>query len=187
MKYYKEIIIAILLAVIIIQRSCRPDAPIVEPDEVQTVTVVKVDTVVLRDTTYIPVVRYRTKIDTKVDTVFVIQEFYTKNFYLDTILKNAKGMVIIADTVFKNQIISRKPTITLYPETITTTNTITKFHPTRTKVFVGFGLHEYMGTKLGMSGNLALMTKKDHLYSVYFDPIQRSFGINIYWKLKWQK
>ena len=75
-------------------------------------TEVQIDTVFTQITDtipkYIPKIEEKIKYipDTIVDTVFVIEEFYTKNVYLDTI-KNDYGHIIVLDTIYKNSIYSR--------------------------------------------------------------------------------
>ncbi len=188
-KYPKNAIIIILIIIIVLMRACSPKVKPIETHSVDTVLHIKVrvDTITLVDTCYIPKISYRVKIDTIIDTVFILQEYFTKNYYTDTILNSSKGFISIADIVYQNKIISRTPTIKLYPETIIQTKTVSVITPARVKVFVGFGINAQAGFNPGLSGNFALLTKKDHLYSIYFDPINKQVGMNIYFKLKFRR
>lgn len=188
-KHPYKLIIVVLVIIIILQRACSPSAETINTHSTDTVThiVRRVDTVQLIDTCYIPKISYRVKIDTIIDTVFILQEYFTKNYYTDTILNSSKGFVSIDDIVYQNKIISRTPTIKLYPETIIETRTVSVITPPRVKVFVGFGINATAGFNPGLNANFALLTKKDHLYSIGFDVINKRVDLGIYWKLKFRR
>ncbi len=119
---------------------------------VKTETVTKVDTVYTVDT--VVSVEYKPKYITKVvtdwkyheiDTAAILQEYFNKNYYQDTLVNDSSLFVEVRDTVSQNQIISRDfSIIRTYPtiyETTTTTNTVEK-----NELFVG----GYIGQDYGL-------------------------------------
>jgi len=101
--------------------------------------------------------------DTIIITVFdtikitkIVKEFYTKNFFKDTILNTSSGLIVINDTIFKNSIISRKSDIKLHEKTILNQN--------NNMFFVGGGLLNEK-TNVAPFVNLQFNHKK-HLFGV---------------------
>ncbi len=188
MKYTYPLIILVLIVVIFLQRECGNKPP----PEPRIVTVY--DTLRYTDTLYQPkpfnVVKYvykdihHYKLDTcyvmgEVDTIAILQDYFATVVYKDTILNDTNGIVTIYDTISENRIQSRSVHKRFYP----TTYIIHSEKPPRTKVFVGLGVNGWVD-KFGVSANIGLMTKRDHLYTLYYTPINQSVGFNIYWKIK---
>ena len=186
MKITYPIIILILIAIIFLQRECN--SPI-KPD-----TIIIHDTINYSDTIYKPkpyeVIKYQYKnihhykIDTVidfalVDTMAILSDYFAKYVYKDTILNDTNGFITIYDTITKNRILSRSVHKKFYPTTYTVTTPIKH----RTKVYIGFGANGWLD-KFGVSINMALLTKQDHLYSIGYDPLNKNVAINLYWKIR---
>ena len=187
MKYLPYIFVVILIAIIILQRSCAPKYE-QQPNDTVTVTRIVHDTITILDTLYVPQIkyRYRVQVDTVIDTVEVIKEYYTKNFYFDVLKNDSNAFISVSDTIYQNQIISRESVVKVYPTTIYTTNTITEYEKRRNKVFVGVGVNGWVD-RFGASVNFGLLTRKDHLYTLGYDPINSNVNFNMYWKLRLRK
>ena len=80
------------------------------------------------------------------DTIHVLQEFFTKNIYIDSLV-DSNIRIITTDTVFKNQIKSRKYQYNLLkPQTVIINTTIIKNKPLSVGFQAGYG-----ATKSGIS------------------------------------
>lgn len=179
-----------LIVVIIIMRSCQPSTP----NRVDPVPIV------IESTNYTPIITNEDKTiylkytettapDTIYDTIFnsngnldtlaILKDWLIKRDYIDTIVDNDSAMIIITDEVWKNRITNRSFRYTLYPQTI-------KVPDRRVKIFVGFGAHGWKDS-FGVHGSAALLTKKDHLYTLSYDPINPTVYLTVYWKLSFRK
>lgn len=118
----------------------------------QTIT----DTIQVYDTnTYVRIkdslqirvsIKQRVETKTITDTIQVLQEFFTKNVYIDSLV-DSNIRIVTTDTVIKNQIKSRKYQYNiLRPQTIITNTTINKYNRFSFGVQAGYGI-----TKLGLS------------------------------------
>ena len=172
------------MLVILWQRACTPPPQIIDNSTFDTLIIT--DTIVYNDTTYIPKISYQVKIDTIIDTVEVIKEYYTKNYYQDTIINDTTAFVVIMDTVYKNEIISRKRIVQTFPTHIYTTSIVHDKCKPRLKLKVGFGIGGWQN-KFGASGKLLIVTKKDHTYGISYDPINKYAEGSIYWTIKFGK
>lgn len=171
MKFLKNnfgiTIFAAITLVIILSRSCDRCGKVIER--------VKIDTVyktVKQDTAYIPIVRNVylpgkapkafEKWDTlyipgltEVDTVAILQDYYSFNIYSDT-LSNDYGFVLVNDTISRNKILGRGfRSEFLIPE-ITKTITITKLRKPKKwgiGLQTGWGINNKPYIGVGVSRN----------------------------------
>ena len=141
-------------------------------------TTVRVDTVynTVTDTIYktqptkvVEILVYDTIIRTRTDTIELIRDFFTKKLYVDTIVMGENGYVVIEDTVYRNDIISRKSIYKIKFPNITVTNTTEKtleYKPSRFRAFV-FGDHSMSDNNdwfrpLRVGGGLQYAIKEGH-------------------------
>lgn len=187
------LIVAALIAVIILQRSCnKPSQPSV---------IVKIDTVyqTIRDTFMLdrpvpveviksgkpyPVNIHDTiflAVTEKIDTAAILSDYFYSRIYKDT-AKSKYGYVLIIDTVTQNKIKGRSIISNLSIPEINTTKIIQK-----NKIFVGLGVGS-TGTQLGFGPRLFLLTKHDALYNIGADVLPGQtpsiyYHIGIGWKI----
>lgn len=188
------IIIGVLILIIIFLRSCSPN-PKLDCPEI-TKQVIKIDTVwTVRksDTIYIPgpikiipgKIQY---INNKIDTTEIINDFFSKIYYGDTIKLDTYGFIIVKDTITQNRILSRNLEFNYKFPTIekTITNNITI--PPRNQFYVGLEIGGSKSQPINYLGvNLLLKTKKDKLYNIGAGVIPNigiEYKIGTAWKIK---
>jgi len=152
--------------------------------EYETKTETKIDTLILKDTVHVPEWHTKTIIesDTILDTVLVYIDYNTEYYYYDTLQDDSNAFIAVNDIIYQNKIKSRKTSIQLYNRTILNTVTIPPPDP-RIKVFAGIGVSGNMNM-FGASGQVGLLTKREQLYTVYYDPFNKVVGFGMYWKIR---
>lgn len=183
-KYNNILYIAILLLAILYIRECiRPPQYITET-VTETITEVVIDSVPYIVEVDKPVVLERivTRVDSIIDTVFIIEEFFTKNIY-DRVLKNDTSAFIgLVDTVFNNRLlggtltfINRRPTI------INTTINKTTITPQTSGLFIGGYTGKIQDNFTGGVG-VFLKTRQDYLFGVTYG-LENTIQLHGYFKL----
>ena len=130
-KNIQFLLIVVLVVLLLLQRSCSSNQDIIEPTIITKVKT-KWDTITINKVEYVPkwiekvVTVYENDtiiINTPIDTLEVLKEYYAKNVYVDKIVLDSLGTVTITDTITQNKIFSRKiqsdiliPTTTLTQE-----------------------------------------------------------------------
>jgi hypothetical protein len=186
------LIIAALVAIIILQRSCnQPPKPVVVT-KVDTVWIRYQDTIVDYHPVPVEVIKNGkpvqvTKHDTTfyvtkeaVDTATILSDYFAQRIYSDTAVGD-HGKIYIKDTVTQNKIVGRSIRADLlFPST----NTI-KPAPLKAKVFAGLGLGNNT-QNIGFGPRLFLLTKRDALYGAGADVIPGQplyYHIDLGWKI----
>ena len=134
---------------------------------------------------------------TKVDTLTILKEFYSKVIYKDSLkLDNDLGMISITDTIYKNKVLGRKWNAYLKERTVKET-TIVKELP-KNQVYWGFnGGFNKEDVVSNVSAGLILKTKKDKLVQLNVgvantqtttgNKMSPYVGVGMYWKIKLKK
>jgi hypothetical protein len=125
---------------------------------------------------------YDTILKTKLDTIYIIHDYFTKYYYSDTINRDSIT-VIINDTIFRNKISSRN----INYKFIIPTHTITKeIIVTKTELYIGGGLYLEKDNLRSIGPEFLLKTKNNTIYGVgagvnqTLNPI---IGIKLYKKI----
>ena len=114
-KNIKNLLIVVLVVFLLFQRGCSSNSDGVEP-KIITKIETKWDTITINKIEYIPkwvekiVTIYENDtivINTPIDTLEVLKEYYAKNVYVDKIVLDSLGIVTITDTISQNKIFSR--------------------------------------------------------------------------------
>ena len=199
-KFYLGII-AVLVIIILLQRACTPQGtPKVIP-QITYDTILKHDTSVVvkkmkiasHDTTYIPedpIYMFDTSCETARETFNkLVKKHVTKNMYIDTILIDTFGKVLVYDTVQFNQL-GNRGIVKNYTIPIITRYIKVPAEPKR-QLYVGGAL---LATKDLMinAAELGLIykTKKDQMYGVKAQLDFKgnlSYGLQSYWKISLKK
>lgn len=134
---------------------------------------------------------------TKVDTLTILKEFYSKVVYKDSLkLDNDLGMISLTDTIYKNKVLGRKWNAYIKERTVKET-TIVKELP-KNQVYWGFnGGFNKEDVVSNVSAGLILKTKKDKLVqlnvgiansqTVTGNRMSPYVGVGMYWKIKLKK
>ena len=129
-KNIQTLLIVVLVIIILFMRQCSGDDIPIEP-KVITKVETKWDTVNIVKEVYVP--KWKTRIikeidsilvNTPIDTLEVLKDYYAKNVFVDEISLDSLGIVTITDTIHKNVIWGRtvKSDILIPTTTITTRN-----------------------------------------------------------------
>ena len=150
--------------------------------------VIKKDTIIHHDTSYVPKIIhiYHTIhfIDTiiipqKTDTAAILADYFRKRFYADTLANDTNAYVAIYDTVQFNRITNRRRTIRIYPHT----KIITIHQPPTWHLYAGAGIGGNANT-FGFAPSLMFQDKKSRIFGINYDLLQKEIFISAYFRLK---
>ena len=185
-KNIQTLLIVVLITLLFFQRSCSSTPP---PDpEVITKIEVKYDTIETVKEVYVP--KWRTKVvtetisvPTEIDTTAILQDYYTKYFYSDTLQIDTVGFAIINDTISRNMVLARDVRTNILIPTTTITKEI---YLNKNELYWGVGLQgrtdqiNYLGTEL------LWRTKKRSVYGFGMgvnQDFQPVLSGRMYWKI----
>jgi len=200
-KYFGDIrnlIILVLIIVILLLRQCSGDGGEITPSEPTIVTKVetKYDTITIDKKVYVP--KWKTKIVTQVDSILVntpidtlevLKDYYAKNVFVDKIELDSLGFVTITDTIWKNTLFNRL----VESEIIIPTTTVTQTEYINPREFyIGFGLNGTSKQFNYVGGSILYRTRKKQAFGLGIglnDQFQPIISTQFLWKLgkKWAK
>lgn len=194
-KYFGDIrnlIILVLIVVILLLRQCSGDGGEITPSEPTIVTKVetKYDTITIDKKVYVP--KWKTKIVTQVDSILVntpidtlevLKDYYAKNVFVDKIELDSLGFVTITDTILKNTLFNRL----VESEIIIPTTTVTQTEYINPREFyVGFGLNGTSKQFNYVGGSILYRTRKKQAFGLGIglnDQFQPIISTQFLWKL----
>jgi hypothetical protein len=194
-KYFGDIrnlIILVLIIVILLLRQCSGDGGEITPSEPTIVTKVetKYDTITIDKKVYVP--KWKTKIVTQVDSILVntpidtlevLKDYYAKNVFVDKIELDSLGFVTITDTIWKNTLFNRL----VESEIIIPTTTVTQTEYINPREFyVGFGLNGTSKQFNYVGGSILYRTRKKQAFGLGIglnDQFQPIISTQFLWKL----
>ena len=119
----------------------------------------------------------------EVDTTSIVAEYLNKFVYVDTIMIDTIGFVTIKDTIFRNEIIYRKPTIQISIPN----KTVSIIEKTNEREFyVGLGTRTTMDnfTWMGLEGVMRNKKGNTFLLGIGTDNNNKfSLGGSVHWKI----
>ena len=194
-KYFGDIrnlIILVLIVVILLLRQCSGDGGEITPSEPTIVTKVetKYDTITIDKKVYVP--KWKTKIVTQVDSILVntpidtlevLKDYYAKNVFVDKIELDSLGFVTITDTIWKNTLFNRL----VESEIIIPTTTVTQTEYINPREFyIGFGLNGTSKQFNYVGGSILYRTRKKQAFGLGIglnDQFQLIISTQFLWKL----
>ena len=194
-KYFGDIrnlIILVLIIVILLLRQCSGDGGEITPSEPTIVTKVetKYDTITIDKKVYVP--KWKTKIVTQVDSILVntpidtlevLKDYYAKNVFVDKIELDSLGFVTMTDTIWKNTLFNRL----VESEIIIPTTTVTQTEYINPREFyIGFGLNGTSKQFNYVGGSILYRTRKKQAFGLGIglnDQFQPIISTQFLWKL----
>lgn len=182
------IAILILLGIIVLQRECQ------RCPELNTITIT--DTIPGDSVPYVveipkPVPFW---IDTgswhyltqQIDTLAILKDYFSRVYYLDTIMDDSSAFIAILDTITQNRIHGRK----LYfanrkPTSIINTTTVLPADE-KSRLYVGGMVAMNPGDKFDMGPSVMLITPRGG-YSYAYGISEKSHTLTVVWKIKLQR
>jgi len=188
----RNLIILVLIVVILLLRQCSGDGGEITPSEPTIVTKVetKYDTITIDKKVYVP--KWKTKIVTQVDSILVntpidtlevLKDYYAKNVFVDKIELDSLGSVTITDTIWKNTLFNRL----VESELIIPTTTVTQTEYINPREFyIGFGLNGTSKQFNYVGGSILYRTRKKQAFGLGIglnDQFQPIISTQFLWKL----
>lgn len=134
----------------------------------------------------------------RVDTAFILKNFYLKNFVQDTItLSNNQGVIYLSDTISQNKVVARNFTANVKPKVVR--EPAPEPPKVRNQVYIGLnGALSYQDWVNSLGTSILLKTKDDKIFQLgggvanrTFDGVTGSFTPyvmgGVYWKLKFNR
>ena len=194
-KYFgdnRNLIILVLIIVILLLRQCSGDGGEITPSEPTIVTKVetKYDTITIDKKVYVP--KWKTKIVTQVDSILVntpidtlevLKDYYAKNVFVDKIELDSLGFVTITDTIWKNTLFNRQVSSDIIIPTTTVTQT--EYINPR-EFYIGFGLNGTSKQFNYVGGSILYRTRKKQAFGLGIglnDQFQPIISTQFLWKL----
>ena len=184
---FEHIVILVLGVALLWLTQCRRTEPIVD-EIIKTEVVTKWDTVEVAKTEYVPKIieKVVVNIDTfnaPIDTVSVLEDYYAKYFYTDTIQIDTLGSVVINDTITRNLISFRDVQSNIFIPTTTITNTV---YLNRREFYGGISLTGQPTQLDFINGELLYRGKKRNAYGIGVGINQELVPIytfKVFWKI----
>lgn len=193
MKKIPWLIILILIAVIIFQRSCSNcDCP--EFEVITEKVIVPGDSVIIEKEVPVPEPYYiSSPPDTvteylyhEVDTGRILANYFLKRFYQDTLKDDSSAFIRHDFTIYRNRMTKSK---LFFQNRRAKTVLKQELRPNaerKAKFYGGLAIgRKYNEFGAGLS--LALSTKKDDLYTLTYDVINKDVYFSVFWKVRFKK
>ena len=184
---FEHIVILILGGLLLWLTQCRRSEPVVD-EIIKTEVVTKWDTVEVEKTEYVPKIieKVVVNIDTftaPIDTVSVLEDYYAKYFYTDTIQIDTLGSVVINDTITRNLISFRDVQSNIFIPTTTITNTV---YLNRREFYGGISLTGQPTQLDFINGELLYKGKKRNAYGIGVginNELVPIYTFKVFWKI----
>ena len=202
-KNFSLLIIAALVIVILLQRTCTPKNP-------ETKEIIKIDgkkyEVIKRvtDTLKIPVIHNVYKkgediyheipvyvdviVPSNIDTGLILKKFYATHVYKDTLqLKDSLGFIAVTDSISKNKLVSRSWNAKVNKTTINNTIYLKELS---NQFYLGGSLGMQRPGQFLLGGNAILKTKADKVFGLGVgvnSQLQPYFQGSMLWKISFKK
>ena len=199
---FQGIIIAVLLAIILIQYSAYPKIKTSkETVSIDTTALIKrirkkykekeytpkTETLPKRDITLHIKSKIIINIPKNIDSAEVARKYYAVNMSRDTIVNDTNALIVVTDIINQNEIKSRTvyPMI-IYPHIRVVAKTITKPYEPHFALKLGLGASVGQDS-YGISAKALFLTKRDKTYGVSYDFINKTFEGSFYWIIRLRK
>ena len=177
------LIIIALMVVVFLQRECHRCSVCPEPPKSDTLYVYDTIPVTLPPITPKPGKVEHKPLPAVIDTAAVIRAYFARHYGEDTLIDSRDLFLSLRwevqenrPTLFQPTIINRKPT------------TVISYHyeQPKTKVFAGIHIGGN-AQQFGIGPEMALLTKRDNLYTINYDIVNKTAEGGILWKIRFKK
>ena len=186
----QTLVIVALVVLLFLQRSCSSSSTPTE--KVKVDTLIQFDTIEIIKNNYVP--QWKEKIVTQIDTIrdtidtaTVIQDYYSKYYYSDTVKVDTIGNLVINDTICQNTIFKRNINTNIVIPTLHVVKTV---YVNKTEFYWGLGLGGNAGQINYIGADFVLKLKNDQAYGfgVGLDnTLKPAFRGSMLWKIKTPK
>ncbi len=183
----QSILIVVLAVILLFQNQCSRKKPVVEPEVIVTIET-KWDTVEVVQTEYVP--KWRTKVviehDTvpsDVDTMMILNDYYSKYSYVDTLTLDTLGFLVLNDTITMNSILSRSFVSNIKIPTTTITKEI---YLNKREFYWGIGLQGKKDQLNYLGGEFMYKNKQKNMFGLGLgvnQDLQPVLSGRMYWKI----
>ena len=165
----QTLLIVVLVAIILFTRSCSGGKTSVEP-KIITKVETRWDTINIVKEVYVP--KWKTKIitqvdsiliNTPVDTLEVLKDYYAKNVFVDEIKLDSLGIITITDTIYKNTIWRRAIESNILIPTTTVTE---KIYINNREFYWGLNLIGKSNQIDYLGGGILYKSKRKNIYGL---------------------
>lgn len=202
-KNFSLLIIAALVIVILLQRTCTPKNS--EPKEIIKIDGKKYEVIKrVTDTLKIPVIHNVYKkgediyheipvyvdviVPSNIDTGLILKKFYATHVYKDTLqLKDSLGFIAVTDSISKNKLVSRSWNAKVNKTTINNTIYLKELS---NQFYLGGSLGMQRPGQFLLGGNAILKTKADKVFGLGVgvnSQLQPYFQGSMLWKISFKK
>jgi hypothetical protein len=190
MKTAPWIIISVLIILLVLQRECHRCPDVTEPVAKTDTVYIPGDPYPVSYPVYVPV-RYDSIVyDTslrEVDSFAIVKDYLAEVYGHAVLIDDSSAFLKINYMVCENRL---KYVIPIFQNKRATTiihnTTVIESVKPKTKIFAGVGVGRSL-TSFALAPSLALLSKKDHLYTMSYDVINNDVYVSMYWKLHFRK
>jgi hypothetical protein len=186
-KYLREFVICALLFVLFLQRECTT----IRQDSPQVTIISHTDTLVRYDTIREVIPQYIPEVYTLTDTVVIwadtgaiLADYNRRVVYRDTV-KDSAYRIVLRDVVQFNRLGRRAWDIEIYNRTnyIHTIDSVIVMERKRNQWYASMQVM-VAGNALSANMGIDLITKRQNLYRVGYDPFNRAVMVGMGWRLR---
>lgn len=189
LKLIPYIVIALLLVIILLQRECNRPKPC-PPAVIDTIAVIhRTDTLIVEKTVYKPKPVY-VHDSLPGDTVWfpvtdsaVIADYYRVRDYDIPLRDDSAAKLSLTAKVYMNTLLKSELRGQVYQKTTTIIQDHYVQQPPRIKIYAGFTTGAMLPDKFIFAPSLAVNTKRDHLYMLGYDPVNKLPYVTFLWKI----
>ena len=191
-----QTLVIFVLIILVLMKTCGGPSDVSEVEKIVTKIETRYDTLEVEKKVYVP--KYTTRVVTntvtdtvvlksKIDTLEILKDYYSKYVYKDTLKLDSLGYITIIDTITQNKIFSRNFDSQVLIPTTTITNDI---YLNKAKFFGGVSIGGNKTQINFLSGDLLYKSKSDNVYGLGLgvnENLQPIITGRLYWRIRFKK
>jgi len=189
LKLIPYLAIALLLVIVFLQRECNKPKPC-PPTVIDTISVIhNTDTLYVEKTVYKPKPVY-VHDSIPPDTVWfslpdslITADYFRVRDYDILLRDDSAAKLSLLAKVYMNTLLKSELRGQVYQKTTTIIQDHYVQQPPRIKIYAGFTTGAMLPDKFIFAPSLAVNTKRDHLYMLGYDPVNKLPYVTFLWKI----